>query len=354
MKRFKYHFEPKSGWMNDPNGLVEFNGMYHAFFQHNPHDIVWGPMHWGHAVSKDLIHWDELPIALFPDQEYENGGGCYSGSAIVKNGRLYLIYTSVAEGDIQTQSVAYSDDGITFTKYENNPVIKSFPHDDATKDFRDPKVFLYDDGSFRMIVGTVFANKGRVLQYKSYDLFNWEYVGVLFESATYNLPIECPDLYRIGSEWILMFSKIGLPNRQEQFILGDFDGIKFKPRSYVTPEFGPQFYAAQTFETMSGRRILIGWFYDWNKKAAPDDEAAGALTLPRELTVEDGCLLINPVHEADEYLCVCDPNELEYTKYLDQVKSEQNIEIEKIKYLIDEKTIEIFINDGRAVLSYWL
>ena len=110
MNRFVNHFEPKIGWMNDPNGLVQFRGRYHAFFQHYPHDTVWGPMHWGHAVSDDLIHWEELPIALYPDQEYENDGGCFSGSAIVHEDKLYLIYTSVGKELGQTQSIAVSED----------------------------------------------------------------------------------------------------------------------------------------------------------------------------------------------------------------------------------------------------
>ena len=122
-KRFSYHFEPRKGWMNDPNGLIEFQGQYHAFFQHNPYEPKWGPMHWGHAVSKDLIHWQELPIALEPKEWYENDGGCFSGSAIEKDGKLYLFYTSVSKDLGQTQSVAISEDGIHFEKYEGNPVI---------------------------------------------------------------------------------------------------------------------------------------------------------------------------------------------------------------------------------------
>ena len=128
-ERLKYHFEPRTGWMNDPNGLIFYNGKYHAFFQHNPYKPVWGPMHWGHAVSDDLIHWEELEIALRPDMEYENTGGCFSGSAVEKDGVLYLFYTSVSEKLGQTQSVAISRDGVHFEKYEGNPVIPVYPAD---------------------------------------------------------------------------------------------------------------------------------------------------------------------------------------------------------------------------------
>jgi len=151
-RRMKYHFEPQSGWMNDPNGLVYFRGQYHAFFQHNPYDTKWGPMHWGHAVSDDLLTWKELPIALTPDMPYENGGGCFSGSAVVKDDLLYLFYTSVSKEFGQTQSLATSADGIHFQKYEQNPIIRSFPPD-GSKEFRDPKVTLIN-GIYYMVVGS--------------------------------------------------------------------------------------------------------------------------------------------------------------------------------------------------------
>ena len=113
-QRFTFHFEPHKGWMNDPNGLIYYQGRYHAFFQHNPHEPVWGPMHWGHAVSQDLLHWEELPIALFPDQPYEDDKGCFSGSAVERDGVLYLFYTAVSKQLGQTQCVAVSRDGKAF------------------------------------------------------------------------------------------------------------------------------------------------------------------------------------------------------------------------------------------------
>jgi len=125
--RLRYHLEPRKGWMNDPNGLVFFRGRYHAFFQHNPHAPAWDTMHWGHAVSDDLLHWEELPIALAPDQWYEDDGGCWSGSAVVLDDRLYLFYTGVSAELGQAQCVAWSDDGLRFHKYANNPVIRRAP-----------------------------------------------------------------------------------------------------------------------------------------------------------------------------------------------------------------------------------
>ena len=116
-ERLKYHFEPQKGWINDPNGLIYFKEKYHAFFQHNPFEPRWGQMHWGHAISDDLINWQEISIALYPDMPYENSGGCFSGSAIEKDGYLFLFYTSASNELGQTQSLAISEDGINFKKY---------------------------------------------------------------------------------------------------------------------------------------------------------------------------------------------------------------------------------------------
>lgn len=335
MKRFLYHFEPKKGWMNDPNGLIEFQGQYHAFFQHNPYDIKWGPMHWGHAVSKDLVHWEELPIALKPEEEYEDGGGCFSGSAIEKDGKLYLFYTSVSKRLGQTQSVAVSEDGIHFEKYKGNPVIAQVPAD-GSADFRDPKVSLID-GVYYMVVGSSFEGRGRVLLYRSESLYEWDYIGVLYESEDYYDAVECPDFFQMGDTYVLMYSKIGFPTYATQFITGDFDGKKFFPKVYSTPEAGPQFYAAQTFGAKDGRRILIGWLYDW--KMVPDQTAdsAGALSIPRELSLKDGKICCFPVKEAQSLLA-----------------SYQGKDGEVLDVLWDEKAVEVFVNKGEHSFSYWL
>ena len=134
----RYHYKPSKGWMNDPNGLVYFKGYYHAFYQHAPHHpIPWQePMHWGHARTKDFLHWEELPVALTPGDPYD-GGGCWSGTAIVKDDKLYLFYAAITA--VSTIAVAVSEDGIHFEKYEGNPVIDTFPPEGGP-DFRDPAV----------------------------------------------------------------------------------------------------------------------------------------------------------------------------------------------------------------------
>ena len=220
-----YHFENKKGWMNDPNGLIWYKGEYHAFFQHYPFAPRWGQMHWGHATSKDLIHWTEHDIALFPDKDYENDGGCFSGSAIEKDGRLYLFYTSVSHEHGQTQSVAWSDDGFNFVKYEGNPIIKNSPLN-TNKDFRDPKVFKYED-EYRMVVGAGAYNIAKILLFKSKDLLNWEYVGEILSDGRFGGVAECPDLFMLEDKWVLMFSSVkALPHRV-CFAVGEFDGDKF-------------------------------------------------------------------------------------------------------------------------------
>lgn len=378
----KYHFAPKKGWMNDPNGLIYYKGKYHLFFQHNPHDIVWGPMHWGHASSDDLINWKEHEIALYPDSNYEDDGGCFSGSAIEKDGRLYLIYTSVSKEYGQSQSIAWSDDGINFVKYENNPVIKHFP-EDATADFRDPKVFEYN-GEYRMIVGTKYDNHGRIVQYKSKDLLAWEYVGVLFDDNSYDNVIECPDLFLVDGHWVLMYSMIGKSCRREMFCIGEYDGVNFVEKKRLTPEYGPQFYAAQSFEA-KGKRILIGWLYDWDIKGNPNAKSAGAMTIPREVHVIEGEIALYPIEQAKELIIdarngyknskvnittkgAADGKLIINIKYTKTVNCDKEANcgqemifereiiydksVESLDLLIDDNSLELFINKGLQNYSF--
>lgn len=356
--RLKYHFEPKKGWINDPNGLIFFKGQYHAFFQHNPHEPKWGPMHWGHAVSDDLVNWTELPIALYPDMDYEDDGGCFSGSAMVKDDKLYLFYTSVSKGLGQTQSVVTSTDGITFVKYENNPVIKLYPTD-GSFDFRDPKVTLIED-KYHMVCGSGKDGCGKILRYTSTDLLNWEYAGVLFEGEQYGGILECPDFFPFEGKYLLMFSQMGKYTHATHFVYGDFDGTTFTPISEHEPEAGPQFYAPQTFLDDKNRRIIIAWLYDWNKKLDDGAEYAGAFTIPREITLKDGKLRIYPVKEA-QHLLTCEDELVSIcgnTVTIDKAEKGNALEykadkIDDIKILRDTKTIEVFINQGEASFTYW-
>lgn len=364
MNRFKFHFEPDKGWMNDPNGLCEYKGEYHFFFQHYPYDTKWGQMHWGHAVTKDFKHYEELPIALFPDMPYENDGGCFSGSAIEKDGKLYLFYTSVSHELGQTQSVAISEDGRNFVKYEGNPVIDHYPDTDGSIDFRDPKVIKYGD-EYRMVVGTRGNGNGRVLIYKSADLLNWDYIGILYEDINYHEPVECPDLFMINGKWILMYSQIGVDEYATLFLEGNFDGSRFTAEKEHEIEAGPQIYAPQTFEDKRGRRIFVGWFYDWKRELDEGACAAGALSCPREVMINDGKLTIYPVDELRGMLILPDKTSIsgiEYNISTDSVKvknartgQERTVftEVKTVEVLEDTKGVEVFINKGAKSISMW-
>ena len=359
-ERMKSHFEPETGWLNDPNGLCYFRGQYHAFFQHYPYAPKWGPMHWGHAVSTDLVHWEELPIALAPEEPYEKseqGGGCFSGSAVVKDGVLYLFYTSVSDALGQTQSVATSRDGVHFTKYEGNPVIAHFP-EEGSADFRDPKVSLFGD-TYYMVCGSGKDGVGKVLLYASKDLLHWDYRGVLIQGEQFGGVVECPDFFPFGEGALLMFSKMNRVFHATQFVYGDFVGEKFVPRREFTVEAAPDFYAPQTFLAPDGRRLMIGWLYSWRRKVKEGAKRAGALTLPRELTMADGVLRAAPVGEAAPLLAGEDPL-VRRTEggFILSCNWETPIEyvgrVEKLEILRDGPVLEVFVNGGEANFSTWI
>lgn len=290
--------------MNDPNGLCFFHDEYHLFYQYNPYDTEWAKMHWGHATSKDLVHWTHLPIALTPDAWYEDDpqGGCFSGSAIVVEDVLYLIYTAT-QGGRQRQCVALSKDGVHFEKYVGNPVLETFGYDD----FRDPKVFEFQ-GSFYLVVGMRGAdNVGHVLLYQSPDLFSWSYVGNLYtvppEVGT--MP-ECPDFFQLGDSWVLTFSPMdyGIQGAPVTAVVGsmDFSTYTFIPHTVHPVDFGPDYYAAQSFLTPTGDRIGFAWANEWPwmrffRDFGPTEAEGwrGFLTLPRGYRLEQGRLCSYPV-----------------------------------------------------------
>lgn len=355
--RLAYHIEAEKGWINDPNGLCWFNGEYHVFFQHNPFAAKWDTMHWGHAVSKDLVHWEELPIALYPTEPYENSEGCFSGSALVKDGVLYLMYTAVSKELGQTQCIATSRDGRTFEKYAGNPVIAQSPVDPVSKDFRDPKIFPYKDDGYRMVCGAGIGGEASVLLYRSDDLLHWEYMGPIFQSRDFGPVPECPDLFELDGKWVLVFSRMD-ESRASQFIVGRFDGASFTPESYQIVEKGKDFYAPQTFLDPKGRRILIGWLHGWERETPPDAVRAGALTIPREVTLMDGKVHNYPVEEAQALL----RDGVEYLRHEDGLfvlQDEDKIlaswpedQVKDVKYLLDRNVLEIFVNHGESSYSF--
>lgn len=292
----KYHFHPKKGWLNDPNGLSFFGGKYHLFFQHLPGSEYpdGSPMHWGHAVTKDFLNFEELEPALKPDMPYD-AGGVWSGTAIEKDGKLYAFYASVDGNGRQTVSVACSENGVDFEKYPGNPVISEYP-EDGSADFRDPAV-LYDKGRYYMVIASADRKKntGNLLLYTSENVFDWEYLGVLREYADCRY-CECPSFVKYCDGYILSVSVC--PNRERHYfevMYGDFDGRAFTAETVSHFQKGPDEYAGQIFRAPDGRNILISWIPGWDYQ--PKGKCIGCLSLPLELTAADGKITAYPVEE---------------------------------------------------------
>lgn len=318
--RPQIHFSPQRHWTNDPNGMVFYKGTYHLFFQYYPNGTTWGPMHWGHAISKDLIHWKELPIALYPDSL----GYIFSGSAVVdsnntsgfgKNGKVPLVaiftnHDPVGEkegkNDFQNQSLAFSlDDGLTWTKYSGNPVLRN----PGIRDFRDPKVMWY--AREKKWVMTL-ATKDRITFYSSPDLKSWKKESEFGEkSGTHGGVWECPDLFPMKlngkTYWILIVNvNPGGPNggSATQYFTGQFDGNKFTQADTAIKwlDYGPDEYAGVTWSNTGDRRIFLGWMSNWEyANQVPTKEWRNAMTIPRELSLKkvNGKLFIasKPVSE---------------------------------------------------------
>lgn len=310
--RLGYHLMAPSGWINDPNGLIYFNEEYHVFYQHHPYDETWGPMHWGHAVSSDLVHWCHLPVALAPGDEFDQDG-CFSGSAVDDNGVLTLIYTghNVVNQETdelyQNQNIARSVDGITFEKAVANPVIPAQPQG-MQRDFRDPKVWK-EDGVWKMIVGSTEEKRGQVLLYESLDLESWDYKGILAKHNGGNEGYmwECPDFFALDGKHVLLLSPQGIEPEDDRYqnlfqtgyLVGEMNEGQFERGSFTELDYGHDFYAVQTFLDGKGRRIAIGWMDMWESPMPSQEEGwSGALTLPRELRLSpEGKLLMKPVEE---------------------------------------------------------
>ena len=310
-------------WMNDPNGMVYFQGEYHLFYQYNPDDTVWGPMHWGHAISRDLVNWQHLPIALYPDEN----GTIYSGSAVIDwhntaglgKEAMIAVFTQV-NGDRQSQSFAYSNDrGRTWEKYEGNPVI---PATDDFRDFRDPKVFWYGDQESGHWVMAVSGGP-TILFYTSSDLKNWKPSGGFgFGYGANGNVLETPDLFQLpvdgGPEtrWVLTAGVAsGGPagGTGTQYFIGGFDGQTFtseNPKDTVLwSDFGADYYAAQSWnDEPNGRRLMVGWMNNWQYATdIPTSTWRGTFTAPRELSLVktlDGIRLVQqPIPELKNLRC---------------------------------------------------
>ena len=306
--RNQFHFSPFTGWMNDPNGLCWFQGYYHLFYQFNPNSDHWGNMHWGHAVSKDLLHFTHLPVVCYPQIELLDNpgfrGGAFSGSAVIAEDQMHLFFTRHFGKDDrswqrQWQVTCQSNDGITFSPERS--CIWGTPRG-VFYDFRDPKVMPYKD-KWIMVLGGTHQHRPAVLWYCSEDLEHWTYQGVLLEETdpAYGVS-ECPDLFPLAGQYVLLVGyicseRLSTARRDTKYYVGSFDGAVFSPVCQGLMDYGKDFYAVQTM-AHGGRRIAIGW------NTTADDVyisvpgcANGTASLPRELQLRDGHICSFPVSE---------------------------------------------------------
>lgn len=318
--RHHYHLMAPIGWINDPNGFVYFDGYYHLFYQFHPYDSVWGPMHWGHAKSKDLVQWEDLPVALAPTEEYE-ADGCFSGSAIEKDGKLYLMYTGHYERNgikKEVQCMAISEDGIHFEKYAGNPVISESHIDGiaAIEDFRDPKVFKKGTVYYSVIASKTADERGQILLFQSEDLLNWTFKSVLLEGKTHQgIMWECPDLFHLDGKDVLLMSPIEMQQEGNAYqnlnstvaFIGTVDWTtgRLAVNNYQEIDSGLDFYAPQTCIDAQNKRIMIAWMQMWSRNMPTNDLGhlwAGAMTLARELSVEQNQLIQKPIQSIYSFI----------------------------------------------------
>ncbi|HEL1734690.1 MULTISPECIES: glycoside hydrolase family 32 protein [Streptococcus] len=296
------HFVPEIGWINDPNGFVYFKGEYHLFYQFNPYESVWGPMHWGHAKSKDLVNWEHLPVALAPDKDYDKDG-CFSGSAIVKEDTLWLMYTGNIvneDGSVrQVQNMAYSTDGIHFEKIAQNPVATEelLPEEVIANDFRDPKIFE-KDGRYYSVVATKHKDGvGCIVLLGSDDLLDWQFESIFLKGQAHQGHVwECPDYFEVDGQEYLIVSPMRYQKEDNDFVninsnifvTGhvDWDKKVFEADSFKEIDHGHDFYAAQTTEGPEGERVMIAWMHTWGRPLVTNDlghKWYGQMNLPRLL-----------------------------------------------------------------------
>ncbi|MGM9814154.1 MAG: glycoside hydrolase family 32 protein [Candidatus Enteromonas sp.] len=413
--RPQHHISATSGWINDPNGFCYFKGQYHLFAQHNPHGLVWGPMHWLHFVSEDLVNFEEVGLALEPGLDYDRDFGCFSGSAVVLGDTLYLYYTGVNEG-VQTQCVATSKDGFHFEKFAGNPVIdqKDLPEGYSTFDFRDPKVFQKDGGLYLLVSCRHDEGYSSVLLYKADDPFRFHFVGIVdsFEDLMARSkdakgnPVpgvaECPDILFFGDEVALIVSlqfKAPQGNSFQNvhsvaYAFGklDLETGKFTASTpYQELDHGFDVYATQTLQK-DGKNYLVYWENMWDDATYPDTKEGycGVLSAIRKVkrdgnvlkmgwipefkkNVAHGKLHLEALDEDNDLflgklvsirlepshhrVLVSRINQDEEIRYLGgEIRSSRYVDVDlskglDLEYCIDRSCVELSFQDGMASFS---
>ena len=317
-----FHISAPAGWINDPNGFSVYNGKIHLFYQYYPYLREWGPMHWGHSTTSDMIKWEQLPCVMAPDEEYDKKG-CFSGSAIEADGKHVLVYTGVtsiklpdgSEQERQNQCIAFGD-GLNYVKHENNPVVTGdmLPENCSRIDFRDPKIWKEDDTYYLIVGSKDLNNVGQVVLCSSKNLTDWQFETILAANSTGKIGTmwECPDFFGLEDKHVLICSPQSMKADKYEFhnghnsvyFLGDYDKenhvfIKEEPH---TLDYGMDFYAPQTTLLPDGRRVMIAWMKSWDACVVPDSQDwQGMMTLPRELEIKDGRIWQKPVKEIENY-----------------------------------------------------
>ena len=306
------HLRAQGNWMNDPNGFIYYNGAYHLFYQCFPYGPRWGRMHWGHAVSEDLVSWKELGIALFPSKT-DDSSGCFSGSSVEADGKLYLYYTGVRyleenpedvnlcsnEQFVSAQMMISSEDGIHFDNIRDKKTVIPVLRDPAIGDARhtrDPKVWKEEDAWYMVLGSTIEDQKGRLLFFRSRDREHWTYVNEVSAENGLGWMWECPDYFTVDGHQILIFSPMGLlkdgraDENQTICMQVSFDKESCRMElsdSYQFLDYGMDLYAPQSTVDAEGRRILTAWL---RMPEPVNGEWQGMMCIPRVVKVNDGTI----------------------------------------------------------------
>ena len=307
--RPQYHFLPPTNWMNDPHGLIQWQGQYHLFYQYNPERPYHDNIHWGHAVSNDLVHWQDLPPALVPNADEHDGDGCWSGCAINNNGVPTLFYTGVYP---QVQNMATSADGLqTWQKYPGNPIIPQPPEEFITRcgeHIRDPFIWQEEDAWYMLLGSKLEEVGGMILLYRSHNLIDWEYLHPLMVGDIHQKePIwmgtmwECPNLLNFGEKRVLFLSTQATPTDHlyPVYFTGTYQNNHFTPEKQSILAHGGYFYAPQAMKDENGRFLLWGWIKEGRSQRVSEWAGwSGVQSLPLEMTLQaDGALCLNPAAE---------------------------------------------------------
>lgn len=318
-----FHFSPPVGWINDPNGFSFYKGKYHLFYQYNPYDIIWNNIHWGHATTTDFITWEHHPVAIANDKLYD-ANGCFSGSAIEKDGQLYIMYTGNLDPNLlhlkdesqikQVQCVAISKDGINFEKVLQNPVIaeQQLPDNYLICDFRDPKVWQEGNRYYCVLASRNKDRRGEILMFVSDDLLQWSFhSSILKTKYEEHTLLECPDYFQVDGKDVMLYSAMPCdPEYAEQikhrvcYAIGklDYELGQFIVEHEGLLDYGNSFYAPQTTEGEQQERLLIGWMQSWNQATPPEGFTFnGMMSLPRQLSIKNNRLIQYPTSLVNRY-----------------------------------------------------